>query len=185
MKSLKDMTLEELWELFPIVLVPHRECWKDWFREEKVFLQQLFPRAVISHIGSTAVPGIMAKPTVDILMEFPSTEEMRLAAEVMESHGYLCMSKSENRISLNKGYTASGYAEKVFHFHLRMAGDHAEIHFRDYLNAHPEVAKEYERLKLSLWKQYEHDRDGYTEAKSDFINRWTKEAEWKNAERNR
>lgn len=175
-KALKDMTLKELWEIFPIVLVPHQDVWTDWFNEEKTFLQQLFPNAIINHIGSTAISEIMAKPTVDILMEFPTLEEMVDAAKTMESRGYLCMSKSENRISLNKGYTESGYAERVFHFHLRLVGDNAEIYFRDYLNAHPDIAKEYEQLKLSLWKQFEHDRDGYTEAKSEFINKWTIEA---------
>lgn len=74
---------------------------------------------------------------------------------------------------LNKGYTPQGFAERVFHIHLRVAGDIDELYFRDYLNAHPEVAKEYERLKLSLWKEYEHDRDGYTAAKSAFVSKYT------------
>ena len=51
-----------------------------------------------------------------------------------------------------------------------------ELYFRDYLNEHPAVANEYETLKLRLWKQYEHDRDAYTDAKTDFISKWTAEA---------
>ena len=46
-------------------------------------------------------------------------------------------------------------------------------YFRDYLNEHLAVAKEYEALKLRLWKQYEHNRDAYTDAKTDFISKWT------------
>ena len=79
------------------------------------------------------------------------------------------MSASDTRISLNKGYTPEGFAERVFHIHLRLSGDHDEYYFRDYLREYPAIAKQYEALKLSLWKPYEHDRDGYTNAKGDFI----------------
>nr|MBR4282020.1 GrpB family protein [Clostridia bacterium] len=70
------------------------------------------------------------------------------------------------RRSYNKGYTENGFAEKVFHLHLTHLGEQPEIIFRDYLNAHPDAAKSYEELKLSLWKPYEHDRDGYTAEKT-------------------
>ena len=86
------------------------------------------------------------------------------------------MSESPNRISLNKGYTEQGFAEKVFHLHLRMTGDHDEIYFRDYLCQHPDIAQAYQELKLSLWKQFEHNRDAYTDAKTDFINHYVSEA---------
>lgn len=79
-------------------------------------------------------------------------------------------------MSFNKGYTESGFAERVFHLHLRYAGDNDELYFRDYLREHPGIAKEYEQLKLSLRKRFEHDRDGYTDAKSEFIKRYTAEA---------
>ena len=52
-------------------------------------------------------------------------------------------------------------------------GDNDELFFRDYLNEHEEIAKEYEVLKLSLWKEFEHDRDGYTNAKTNFIKKYT------------
>ena len=86
------------------------------------------------------------------------------------------MNQYENRISFNKGYTSDGYAEKVFHLHLRVKGDNDEIYFRDYLNGHPDIAKEYEQLKLSLWNKFEHDRDGYTDAKTGFVKFYTLKA---------
>ena len=79
------------------------------------------------------------------------------------------MSESETRISFNKGYTPAGYADKVFHIHIHLPGDNAEIQFRDYLIAHPESAKAYEALKLSLLPKYRHNRDGYTAAKTEFV----------------
>lgn len=169
-KKLSDMTLEELWQLFPIVLTEHNVDWKDWFLEERNHLAKLLPGfVIINHIGSTAINDIWAKPVIDILIEVPEQALLTEIKNILIANGYICMSESERRISLNKGYTESGFAEKVFHIHLRTEGDNAEIGFRDLLNSDEELAKEYEQLKLSLWKKYEHDRDGYTNAKTEFI----------------
>ncbi|MDE7165465.1 MAG: GrpB family protein [Bacteroidaceae bacterium] len=172
-KALKDLTLEELWALFPIVLTPHRPEWKRWAEEETAALAELLSdfSPVITHIGSTAIPGIQAKPIIDILVEIAPPVEWARIKDLMERAGYLCMSSSEGRMSFNKGYTPEGFAERVFHIHFRVAGDNDEIRFRDYLNHHPAVAREYEALKLSLLPRYRNDRDGYTEAKSEFVRR--------------
>ena len=84
------------------------------------------------------------------------------------------MSEDLNRISLNKGYTRQGFADRVFHLHLRIKGDNDELYFRDYLRENENIAKEYESLKLSLWRRFEHNRDGYTDAKTDFIKKYSK-----------
>ena len=176
-KKLSEMSLRELWYLFPIVLTEHRDEWAQWYEEEKdKLVSVLSDTAVISHIGSTAIQNIYAKPIIDILIELPTTALLREAAEKLTANGYLCMSESENRVSLNKGYTENGFAERVFHIHLRICGDRDEICFRDHLNTHPDAAKEYEKLKLDLCKLYEHDRDGYTAAKTDFVEKIMKEA---------
>lgn len=86
------------------------------------------------------------------------------------------MCVSGTRMSLNKGYTPAGYAERVFHIHIHPAGDNAEIAFRDYLNSHPAVAREYESLKLRLLEEFGNNRDGYTGAKSEFVNRVIRQA---------
>lgn len=67
------------------------------------------------------------------------------------------MNTSKNRISMNKGYTEKGFAEKVYHLHIRLPHDHDELYFLSYLQMHPASAKEYETLKLHLWKRYPHD----------------------------
>ena len=166
-KDLKDMTLKELWELFPIFLAPHNPDWHEWAREEIIALSDLLEdhSPIINHIGSTAIPGIQAKPTIDILVEIAPDADWQRVRAMMEDAGYICMSFSDNRMSFNKGYAPVGYADKVFHVHVHRIGDNDEILFRDYLIAHPESAKEYEKLKLSLLPKYKNNRDGYTEAK--------------------
>lgn len=170
-KALSDMTLEELWELFPIILTEHKEIWKTWYAEEQQRLTSILPSEdiKISHIGSTAIHHIWAKPIIDILVELPMSMSMESVKGILVQNGYLCMSEQQNRNSFNKGYTSEGFAERVFHLHLRYKGDNDELYFRDYLNDNPLLAKQYEELKLSLWKKFEHDRDGYTAAKTDFI----------------
>lgn len=174
--NLADMTLEELWELFPIVLVPHNPGWSEQFRDMESRLRELlsvFPVARISHIGSTAISGICAKPIVDVLVECEEAASLELTAYALEDNGFIVMSKSEVRISLNYGYTPTGFTEKVFHVHLRRAGDNDELYYRDFLCEHEEVAQAYEQLKLGLWKQCEKNRDAYTAAKTEFVTTWT------------
>lgn len=171
-KKLCEMTLEELWELFPIVLAEHNDCWEEYFEEASADLKRILPAETsVNHVGSTAIKGILAKPIIDILVE--AGEDLTNIATILQNNGWIKMSDSEKRISLNKGYTESGFAEKVYHLHLRCIGDNDEIYFRDYLNTHPEIAKEYETLKLGLWKKFEHDRDAYTAAKSEFVAKYT------------
>ena len=179
-KKLSEMTLEELWQLFPIYLTDHQRCWQRWYSEEEGILRKALPTtAGISHIGSTAIPSIWAKPIVDILVEIPKESHLHDYKASIINAGYICMSQSENRLSFNKGYTEHGFAERVFHLHLRYAGDNDELYFRDFLIEFPETAKEYERLKLSLWKEYEHNRDAYTNAKTEMVKKYTTQAKKK------
>lgn len=177
-RALEQMTLEELWQLFPIFLVPFNPEWKQWFEKEKHSLHELLPvipSSNIHHIGSTAVEGMWAKNIVDILLQVPE-KDLEAAAQTLKDSGYLVMSHTKDRISLNKGYTPEGFAREVFHIHLRIPGDHDELYFRDYLMEHPEKAKAYEVLKMTLWKKYPNNRDAYTKAKTGFISSCTKEA---------
>lgn len=178
-KKLSEMSLEELWQLFPIFLTEHNDQWFDYYNEMKVFLESIFEEFQvkrISHIGSTSIKNIWAKPVIDILVEIDEKENMNDIAKAVEKNGFRYMSTDENRVSFNHGYTENGFADKVYHLHLRYVGDNNELYFRDYLNEHSQIAKAYEQLKLELWKQYEHNRDGYTNAKTDFIMKWTCEA---------
>ena len=66
------MTLKELWNLFPIFLTDHKDCWMKWYSEDEVLLKSILPQIErISHIGSTSIPAIWAKPIIDIIVEIP------------------------------------------------------------------------------------------------------------------
>lgn len=77
-KELHEMTLEELWELFPVYLVPHHDKWRIYYAEIEEYLWRLLLGHAerISHIGSTAVNGIWAKDIVDVLVEVPESEDI-------------------------------------------------------------------------------------------------------------
>ena len=180
-KPLSEMTLEELWQLFPIILSEHDPAWTEYYDEEKALLEKQFGSlwVRISHIGSTAVEGLIAKPTVDILLEVYPASSPDAVRQTAEQCGYTVMAESiapEYRIDLCKGYTPQGFAERVFHLHIRHPGDWDEIVFRDYLRQNPRKADEYAELKKALQKRFEHDRDAYTEAKGEFIRACVKEA---------
>lgn len=178
-KDLSKLSLEELWQLFPIFLTEHQTIWNEWFEEEKSLLKSILQEKQImriSHIGSTSVSTIWAKPIIDILIEISAEYSMEEIKTALVDNGYICMSQEKGRISFNKGYTPNGFARKVYHVHLRYVGDNDELYFRDYLLENQNVAKEYEKLKLSLWKEYEHNREGYTNAKTGFIDRYTQAA---------
>ena len=175
-KKLEEMSLEELWQLFPIFLVEHSKDWELWYEEEKRIITSLIPKEYIirvAHIGSTAISNIWAKNIVDILIELNINTQLEDVKNILTNNGWLCMSEDLNRISMNKGYTDQGFADRVFHLHLRIKGDNDELYFRDYLRENENIAKEYESLKLSLWRRFEHNRDGYTDAKTDFIKKYT------------
>lgn len=175
MKSLQEMTNEELWELFPIVLEDYNPQWNNWYQKEQEIILDAISReqaARIHHIGSTSVYGLRAKPTVDILLEIKKECDLNLLIQNLEGIGYLYSPqphKPAPHMMFQKGYTPSGFDREVYHLHIRYQGDWEEIYFRDYLRIHADAASKYAALKDRLLKEYEHDRDGYTSAKTAFV----------------
>ena len=168
--------------IYPIILSKYNPAWSKWYAEEKENLERLIGKSNIvriSHYGSTAVPGLTAKPTVDILLEIAETTCIEELMTLMPNE-YICLRKENNpipehdKVMFLKGYTDTGFADRVFHIHVRNPGDWEELYFRDYLIAHPEVAAEYAELKRNLLIDYEHNRDSYTAAKGSFIKEYTK-----------
>lgn len=179
-KPLSEMPNEELWRLFPIILSEHVPTWKENYSSEKTRIEQAVAIQYIiriNHYGSTSVPNLIAKPTIDILLEIKDDANIEKIISSMRLAGYIYSEQPNNpapHMLFMKGYTPEGFKGQVFHVHVRYNGDWDELYFRDYLLIHPEIADEYGKLKTELQKKYEHDRDGYTYAKTDFIRQITK-----------
>lgn len=89
-KPLSAMTKEELWQLFPIILSEHQSRWKDDFEVERKNIESNVDSIIkINHIGSTAIPALLAKPTIDILVEIDENTDKEKLIQQMESIGYI------------------------------------------------------------------------------------------------
>lgn len=133
--------------------------------------------ARISHYGSTAIPGLPAKPTIDVLLEIKDDTDSEKLISAMQGAGYIYSPQPDNpapHMMFMKGYTPEGFKGQAYHVHVRYSGDWDELYFRDYLISHPDAADEYGKLKLELKSRFEFDRDAYTNAKTDFIKKVTR-----------
>lgn len=177
-QDFSKVTAARLSELFPVLLEEHNPLWKDYYLEEKAFLESVFGSNLvrISHIGSSSVPGLLAKPTVDILLEISRDTDLNAVTDRMQDEGYVVNTPEADLIMYLKGYTPEGFRGQAFHIHVRHSGDWGELYFRDYLMAHPEKAVEYAALKTALKEQFPYDRDGYTAAKGQFVQACTVQA---------
>ena len=113
MKPLEELSYAELMALFPIVLVPHRDEWREQYAREKARLLARLPGGDIfrlSHVGSTAIEGIWAKPTVDMVLEAADEEAFKRLDAVIPACGYIRMRSGAGRVSFNRGYTPKGLA---------------------------------------------------------------------------
>ena len=125
----------------------------------------------IEHVGSTAVPGLGAKPIIDITAAIRSLSDTPQCVEPLRAIGYEYVPEFEADLP-ERRYFRKGPPED--HYHLHMVEQTSEfwarhLLFRDTLRAHPEVAREYERLKRELAARFGSDREGYTDAKTEFI----------------
>ncbi len=156
----------------PVRIVSYDGSWPARFEAEKVLLEQAIGRWVtggIHHVGSTSVPGLAAKPIIDILVGVEDLPSSRGCIERLANLNYRYASyRAEEMHWLCK----PGPSHRTHHLHLVPAGSpryRAELAFRDALRASPELAVGYAKLKRTLAREFEHDRERYTEAKAAFI----------------
>lgn len=182
-KDISELTDADRARLYPIILCDYNPEWAEWYRDEKEIIEKavgIENIVSLQHIGSTAVPGLKAKPTVDILLEIAPQADIAKLKAAFPYPGYICLDRqtvqTHDVLLFLKGYTIQGFADKVFHIHVRYAGDWDEVHFRNYLIANPETAKEYAALKRCLKDKHTFDRDAYTNAKGEFVAKITAKA---------
>lgn len=173
--GINNLSEEELGKLFPVTLSEYDPAWSDMYREEMIrIIDSLGPDSMVTtkHIGSTAIPGMCAKPTIDILLEVLTTSDDKLIVASLRKAGYSYIPKPDNPppyMMFAKGYSMKGYSGQAYHLHVRYPGIHDEVLFRDYLIRNTGAAKEYADLKRRLAKDFKNNREKYTNGKSEFV----------------
>jgi GrpB-like predicted nucleotidyltransferase (UPF0157 family) len=168
------------------VVCDYDPAWKVSFETEKSLLKDVLRGVVlnIEHIGSTAVPGLAAKPIVDILMEVAGFSELDNLTAEMAAIGY--KAKGENGIR-GRRYFQKGGILRTHHLHVFQNGDpnlERHIAFRDFLRNHDEVVRMYEILKRDLASRFENEKEKYQDGKSEFVSKYQKIAlDWYNDEK--
>jgi GrpB-like predicted nucleotidyltransferase (UPF0157 family) len=156
----------------PVRLTPYDPTWPAAFERERVALEEAIGPWVVGgihHVGSTAVPGLEAKPIVDILAGVEDLESSRECFGPLAALEYL---HAPYRSDEMHWFCKPRPERRTHHLHLVPAGSRRyaeELAFRDILRADPEVAGAYAALKRELADRFPEDREAYTEAKTGFI----------------
>jgi GrpB-like predicted nucleotidyltransferase (UPF0157 family) len=153
----------------PVIIVPYRKSWKWKYRIEAFRLWCSIGKVTthIRHIGSTSVPGLAAKPIVDILIGIRNLQDTPFLVRRLSRLGYHYYQEYEEGLPERRYFDRRGY-----HLHIVETDSYffrRHVAFRDYLRSHPETAAEYAALKIKLAGQFSTDREGYTNAKTEFI----------------
>jgi GrpB-like predicted nucleotidyltransferase (UPF0157 family) len=155
----------------PIVVVDYDPRWAGIFEQLR---SRIWPAVsdvatAIEHVGSTAVPGLAAKPIVDISVVVPNDANIRTAIERLEGLGYV----HQGNLGV-EGREAFGPPALLPRHHLYLCSSRSlalrnHLAVRDYLRKHSDIAAEYGALKKRLARRFHHDIDGYLEGKTNFI----------------
>lgn len=186
-----------------IAIVPYSPQWPEDFRREKARIRQAlaaFESLRVEHIGSTSVPGLAAKPIIDILVGVAGEEMLAASVAPMQAAGFAYFKKYEDGMPYRRLFVKLHSPEgrptptlvdvgddivtgrdllSLANIHLLVYGTphwHRHIAFRDYLRAHPEVRQAYEDVKKEISRRDFHDTLEYNAAKNDFVKRVEAEA---------
>ena len=151
------------------VITSYDAQWPVFAEAEKALLISTlqFEGWRVEHVGSTAVPGLAAKPIIDLMLGIPEMKDSHIFVPHLASIGYEQLGETVPGTLYNRKAVP-----RRFNLHLTQYGGDfwiEHILFRDYLSSNPEVAAEYERLKRALMARLAHDPPAYNEGKADFI----------------
>ncbi|MHA7879050.1 MAG: GrpB family protein [Saccharospirillum sp.] len=162
-----------------VELTPYNDQWPLDFIDEAVHLRNLLPAdsiGCIEHFGSTAVPGLAAKPIIDMLIEVPSLQRVPTRiAPILAQKGYEYFWRAAWYDANLPAYCwfikRNRHGERTHHLHFLEpdAPEWERLLFRDYLREHPQAAQQYEAIKRDARARFGDDRLAYAEAKSAFI----------------
>lgn len=155
-----------------IEVTQYNPNWPYLYRQEARQIAAALANEIIllHHIGSTAIPGIQAKPVIDILAEVRDIERVDDYNQALMGLGY--DARGENGIPGRRYFNKKTGSTHTHHLHIFQVGNSEidrHLNFRDYLRAHPEEAQAYSQLKDHLAEKYRHDSVAYTEGKNEFV----------------
>lgn len=165
----------------PVEILPYDPSWKEIFQSLKDHLQERIssPLLSIEHIGSTAVPGLVAKPIIDIDIVIISMDHLPAIIKDLERCGYLHEGQKgvPQREAFKRKDSCAPWGEKRtiwMDHHLYVCPKESKelnrhLLFRDYLRERPKKAAEYGELKIQLARKYRDNREKYTQEKTLFI----------------
>ncbi len=163
-----------------VKVVPYSHDWPRLYQLEVVELRKVLGNEIVStfHIGSTAIPGMMAKPIIDILLEVKSIAKIDDYNNDLMKLGY--DPRGEYGIPGRRYFSKNNTNDvRTHHVHAFQSGDiglERHLAFRNYMIAHPEDAREYAQLKLNLARVFPWDIDGYCKGKESYIDDMEKRA---------
>ncbi|HEY0605388.1 MAG TPA: GrpB family protein [Herpetosiphonaceae bacterium] len=157
---------------YSTAVVPHDPAWAAEFEARAAEIAAVLGEDLVAihHAGSTSIPGIRAKPTIDFVVVARSLQALDAAADAMSAHGYDV--RGEMGIPGRRFFTRNNGTTRTHNVHSFAIGDpeiERMLNLRDYLRAHPEDAQAYSRLKEELARQFPDDVTSYTDGKSAFI----------------
>ncbi len=165
----------------PVRIAAYDPTWVARFVEQRDRLSRLLApwlAAPIEHVGSTSVPGLAAKPVVDVLALVRSLDEARSAVDVLSGDGWLWWPDDPHR-DHRLWFLRPGPAHRTHHLHVHEHGcphARAKVAFRDALRADAALAADYAALKQRLARQHRYNRNAYTNAKGEFVERVLRDA---------
>lgn len=171
-----------------VEVVPHDPRWRDAFEAEAGRVADALGETVVAvhHVGSTSIPGIYAKPIVDMLVEVRDVGEVDGRSQAMESLGYEVMGEYgiPGRRYFRKDDREGSRTHHVHAFEAGSAEAERHLAFRDYMIAHPEDAQRYSELKRRLADEHPQNIDGYMDGKDGFIKEIDRRAaRWRTSQR--
>ena len=180
LKSLEQRIADALRE--EVSLTPYDPDWPKLFTAEAEFLWVTLPTTIvkrIEHFGSTAVPGLAAKPVIDLLVEVSSLDDTtKEVVPLLESLGYDYFWRTDVKVPYPFFIKRDQTGKRTHHIHMVEADSKwwERLYFRDYLRIFNDEAQRYENLKRTLAEKYPNDRKGYTDGKTEFVVALTEKA---------
>jgi GrpB-like predicted nucleotidyltransferase (UPF0157 family) len=158
-----------------IEIVPYDQRWPQLFEDEAAYLRKKLPAPLIErieHFGSTAVPGLPAKPIIDILVQVESLDRIQtMVVPLLEAEGYEFFWRTDTEPAYGWFIKRNAEGKRTHHIHMVEAESKLweRLYFRDYLREFSAEARHYAELKQSLAAKYPRDRIAYTAAKSAMV----------------